>query len=212
MDKLLRLSVLPLLVAVVVFAAVCVGQSPDGTPTTTLQPTQTITPVPTDTPVPTPTPTGTPTTTTTTPAVTTAVPTAVPVPSRISITSPQEGQVLVAGDIVVIARVEDFSVVDKQGQPVVPGEGHVHFYMDIGSIPMEPGKPAVPANATAVWAHVSGSAHTFTNVPSGTHTFTVQLVNNDHTPVIPVVADSVTVVFTGTTTIPTPTRTISGGY
>jgi hypothetical protein len=190
----------------VVLAAICVAPSANGTPTTTLQPTQTITPVPTDTPVPTSVPT------TATAAVTTIATTAVPIPSRISITSPQAGQVLVAGDVVVMARAEDFSIVDKQGQPSVPGEGHVHFYMDIGAVPSEAGKPAVPSNATTVWAHVSGSAFTFTNVAPGTHTFTVQLVNNDHTPVIPVAADSVTVVFIGTTTSPTPTRTTGGGY
>ncbi|MDD1675003.1 MAG: hypothetical protein LUQ13_05095 [Methanomicrobiales archaeon] len=208
MNDILRLSVLPMLVVLIIVAAGCVGQPPGGTPTpTTLQPTQTITPVPTETPVPTPVPTASTGTTVPTTIPATTVP---PVPAQITITSPQDGQTFVAGDIVVVTSVKNFAVVDKQGQANVAGEGHVHFYMDVNPVPTDPQKPAIPANATTVWAHVSGTAYTFTNVPQGKHIFTVQLVNNDHTPVIPLATDNITVTFVGTTPTPVPT-TLGGG-
>jgi len=112
---------------------------------------------------------------------------------QVTITSPQNGATLSAGDVQVNAQVSNFNVVDKQGQANVAGEGHLHFYMDVTPIPSDPAKPAIPADAKAVWAHVSGTSYTFTNVPAGTHTFTVQLANNDHTPVSPLVTASVTV-------------------
>ena len=112
----------------------------------------------------------------------------------VTITVPQNGATLPAGDIQVNAQVSNFNIVDKQGQASAAGEGHLHFYMDVTPIPVDPAKPAIPADAKAVWAHVSGNSYTFTNVPAGTHTFTVQLANNDHTPVSPVVTASVTVI------------------
>src|SRR5665648_213243 len=78
--------------------------------------------------------------------------------------------------------------------------------MDVNPIPNTPGQPAIPPDPTAAWAHVSGTVYTFPNVTPGQHTFTVQLVNNDHTPITPMATDSVTVTATGTqatTTVPT---------
>ena len=57
--------------------------------------------------------------------------------------------------------------------------------------PSDPTKPAVPASG--VWARVSGTTYTFTNVPTGLHTFYVQLVNNDHTPLAPNITYSIQV-------------------
>ncbi len=115
-----------------------------------------------------------------------------PSPS-IKITSPTNGSTITGPNVTVNVSVQNFNIVDKQGQANVPGEGHVHFYMDVSPLPSTPGQPAIPANASAVWAHVSGTTYTFTNVPPGTHTFSVQLANNDHTPVEPLATDSVTV-------------------
>ena len=149
-------------------------------------------------PVATPTPTASPT-----PTVTTAPPLGTP---TIVITSPQNGATLPAGNITVTVQATNFSIVDKQGQPSVSGQGHVHFYMDVSPIPTDPTKPAIPANASAVWAHVSGNTYTFTNVPPGMHIFTVQLANNDHTPAQPSAIASVMITVAGpTTTSPTTT-------
>jgi hypothetical protein len=122
--------------------------------------------------------------------------TTTPANPTLKITSPTNGATLKAGDIEVKADVTNFKVVDKQGQANVTGEGHLHFYMDVSPLPSATGQPAIPANPNAVWAHISGTSYTFKNVPPGQHTFAVQLVNNDHTPVIPLVTDSVTVTVT----------------
>ena len=114
---------------------------------------------------------------------------ATPLAPTLSIISPADGA-SISGDITVSVNAANFNVVDKQGQANVAGEGHLHFYLDIDA-PVEAGKPAAPASG--VWAHVSGTSHTFTNVAAGTHTITAQLINNDHTPVIPAVVAKITV-------------------
>ena len=111
--------------------------------------------------------------------------TTTPETPTVSITSPANGATIQAGDIDVKADVENFNIVDKQGQANVTGEGHVHFYMDVSPVPSAAGQPAIPANPNALWAHVSDNEYTFTNVSPGTHTIVVQLVNNDHTPYVP---------------------------
>ncbi|MBI4287140.1 MAG: hypothetical protein HY671_01780 [Chloroflexi bacterium] len=109
----------------------------------------------------------------------------------VSVVSPGEGASLLAGDIPVTVQVSDFTVVDKQGLAAVAGEGHIHYFLDV-SAPTTPGKPAVPESGE--WAHVASTSHTFVNVGEGMHTISVELVNNDHTPLTrPVVA---TVTFT----------------
>jgi plastocyanin len=165
-----------LCVAIFAFMAGCSSTPPAVTPTPTTSPTPTMTIAP---------PIGTPT---------------------IAITSPLDGAMIPAGNITVTIQAINFSIVDKQGQPSIPGQGHVHFYMDVSPIPTDPTKLAIPTNASAAWAHVSGNTYTFTNVPPGMHTFTVQLVNNDHTPVQPSAIAIVMVTVAGpTTTNPTTT-------
>ncbi len=143
--------------------------------------------------------TPTPTTVVATTATTTGTPT-------ITITSPTGGATVSAGNVTVTAMVSNFTVVDKQGQASVAGQGHVHFYMDV-SPPSTAGQPAIPTDKGAAWAHVSGTTYTFTNVTAGQHTIAVQLVNNDHTPVIPIVTDSVTVTATGSSATTQPATT-----
>ena len=111
-------------------------------------------------------------------------------PPQIVIASPLDGATLAAGNITVTIQTSNFNIVDKQGLPAVAGEGHVHFYLDVVP-PSTPGQPAIPTSG--VWAHVSGTTYTFTNVAAGTHIIYVQLVNNDHTPLTPNVTSSVTI-------------------
>jgi hypothetical protein len=118
-----------------------------------------------------------------------AYPTTAATPT-ISITSPSNGASLPAGNVTVTVAVNNFNVVDKQSQANVPGEGHIHFYLDVAA-PTAAGIPAIPTSGT--WAHVATTTYTFNNVGAGTHTIAVQLVNNDHTPVIPAVVDTITV-------------------
>ncbi len=108
----------------------------------------------------------------------------------LTITNPKNGGLRNSAAVTITASISNFKVTDKQGQPPVPGEGHLHFYMDVLP-PSTLGQPAIPASG--VWAHVSGTSYTFTNVPPGLHRFYVQLVNNDHTPLSTSVTDSIQV-------------------
>jgi plastocyanin len=130
---------------------------------------------------------------------------------QVSIVTPQNGAVIQAGSVPVTIKVSNFNIVDKQGKANAAGEGHVHFYLDVSPIPSDPAKPAIPANSNAVWAHVSGTSYTFNNVSPGMHTVTVQLVNNDHTPVIPLVTQSVMFTTTSGVVTATPTMTAYAG-
>lgn len=115
-----------------------------------------------------------------------------PLPT-LTITSPANGATLPAGDITVTIQVTNFNIVDKQGQANVPGEGHVHYFLDVDA-PTTPGQPAIPPSG--IWAHVAATTYTFTNVASGTHAISVELVNNDHTPLVPAVVAKVTITVT----------------
>lgn len=102
--------------------------------------------------------------------------------TTVEITSPQDGATLPPGDITVVAQVTNFKIVDKLGEANVPGEGHLHFFLDVNP-PTAQGKPAIPASGD--WAPTAGTTYTFKNVTEGTHTIAVELVNNDHTPLNP---------------------------
>jgi hypothetical protein len=102
--------------------------------------------------------------------------------TTVEIISPQDGATLPPGDITVTAQVTNFKIVDKLGQANVPGEGHLHFFLDVNA-PTAQGKPAVPTGGN--WTPVAGTTYTFKNVTEGTHTISVELVNNDHTPLNP---------------------------
>ncbi len=103
-----------------------------------------------------------------------------------------------AGSIPVTIQVSKFNVVDKQGLANVDGEGHIHYFLDVNA-PTAPGVPAIPASG--IWAHVATTAYTFTNVAAGTHTISVELVNNNHTPLVPAVVAKITITVVAPTTV-----------
>lgn len=108
----------------------------------------------------------------------------------VTITAPDDGDTPGAGGVTVEVDVEGFDVMDKLGEAAAAGEGHVHFYLDQDP-PTTPGQPAVTAEGT--YHATATTSHTWEDVPAGTHTFAVQLVNNDHTPLDPPVVAEVTV-------------------
>lgn len=110
----------------------------------------------------------------------------------VTITMPGDGTTVPAGDVDVTIRADSFEIVDKLGQDPVEGEGHVHFYIDVDEIPTTPGQPAVTDDAKTYHAAATTS-YTWPDVESGQHTFAVQLVNNNHTPLEPAVTEEVTV-------------------
>ncbi len=179
--KSIYVMIITLLLPVLLFTTSC-KYGPAPAPAPSPAPTPTPAPVPTPTPSPTPTPAPT-----------------------LSITSPREGASVPAGDVTVSAQVTNFKVVDKQGMANLPGEGHLHFYLDIDA-PTTPDKPAVPASG--VWAHVSATTNTFINLAPGMHTISVQLINNNHTPVTPIVVAKINITVTPRVTA-TPTLSIT---
>ena len=110
----------------------------------------------------------------------------------VSITEPEADATIEAGSVDITVEVESFNVVNKLGQDPVEGEGHIHFYRDVDEIPTEPGKPAVTDDASTYHAAATTS-HTWEDVEAGEHTFAVQLVNNNHTPLEPPITAEVTV-------------------
>ncbi len=100
----------------------------------------------------------------------------------IKITSPSDNATIPAGNITINVHVDDLTLVDKLGGTNVDGQGHIHYFMDVG-VPTTLGKPAITSNGTYV--PTPDTSYTWTNVMPGRHKFAVELVNNDHTPLNP---------------------------
>lgn len=113
---------------------------------------------------------------------------------QIKITEPKNDSILSPGNITVTVSVDNFNIVDKQGQAKAAGEGHIHYFMDVKA-PTAQGKPAVTADGTYV--HTTDKSYTWMNVKPGKHSFSVELVNNDHTPLSPPVVNEVNVTVMG---------------
>jgi hypothetical protein len=130
----------------------------------------------------------------------------------VGITSPSDGAIVSAGNVTISAAVYNFKMTGKLGQPVVPGEGHIHFFMDVDA-PTTPGKAAVTSAGT--FEVINSTSYTWQNVTTGTYTFSVELVNNDHTPLSPPAVSKVSVTASTTPTIkivtPLNGTTISAG-
>jgi len=117
-----------------------------------------------------------------------------PVPSptgpQVKIIAPQDGNTLANGDITVQVQVSNFNLVDKIGQPNASGEGHIIYYLD--TVP-----PTVPNTAATAKPNSSaasaGTSNIWKNVPAGQHSFLVQLVNKDNTPLDPPAVTGITV-------------------
>ncbi len=111
------------------------------------------------------------------------------IPPLLSITSPREGATLEPGNITLTIAVNYFNLMAPGGDPV-SGEGHIHYYLDV-DIPTTPGQPAVTEPGT--YKATPDTSVTWENVALGEHTFGVQLVNNNHTPLDPPVTAAVMV-------------------
>ncbi|MGD1118517.1 MAG: cupredoxin domain-containing protein [Dehalococcoidales bacterium] len=127
-------------------------------------------------------------------------------PATAVITSPKEGSVLPPGDITATVQISNFNLVDKIDQANVPGEGHIHYYLDVDA-PTTQGVPAEPDHG--IFAHATTTSYTFGGVGVGSHFIAIELVNNDSTPLNPPVVAKVNFLVQGTST-PTPTPTATG--
>ena len=173
MKKTISLSLI-LLILLTVLLAGCTTQpaGPGGTQPPTLTPTPTTTPVITTT-------------------ATTTVATVAANPPRVRILSPEDVGIAGPTNFTVTVAVENFQLVDALGGANVPGEGHIHYFLDVDA-PTTPGVPAIPA--TGRYAPTANTTYTWTEVPGGYHIVAVEVVNNDHTPLIPPATDTITVI------------------
>ncbi len=109
----------------------------------------------------------------------------------LAIISPVNGAIFPSPKNVIIdVQVTNFKLVNEQGRANSPGEGHLHFYLDVDA-PLEPDKVAIPANGS--WGHIALTTYFFNIVFAGNHTISAQLVNNDCTPVVPIVIAKITI-------------------
>jgi plastocyanin len=124
----------------------------------------------------------------------------------LTISQPQNGETIHVSDITIIVQVQNFNLVDKLGQSNVAGEGHLHYFYDV-TAPTTPNQPATTAAGTYV--ATTDTSHTWTNVPNGMHEFSVELVNNDHTPLNPPVVSTVMITVQNTSGQTTPQISIT---
>ena len=110
-------------------------------------------------------------------------------PPTLDIIAPAAGSIVPAGIVTVSVAVTNLTLVPP-ALANVPGQGHLHYYLDV-AIPTTPGVPAVTAVGT--YQATPGTTATWAGVLPGLHTFGVQLVNNDHTPLVPPVTATATV-------------------
>jgi hypothetical protein len=111
-------------------------------------------------------------------------------PVSVYITYPDFDGGVNAGNVTVTMEVRNFSLVYGVGRPVTPREGHIICFKDV--IPRtEPGIPATTQPGTFQISYQTSC--TWYNVTQDTHTFSVELVNNDDTPLVPAVIDAVDV-------------------
>jgi hypothetical protein len=104
--------------------------------------------------------------------------------------TPSEGSTVSAGDVDVRIFLQNFTLNETTGQSNKPNYGHVIYYLDVDA-PLTYGAPATTAPGTYVIS--TKTSLTWKNVPPGDHTFIVQLVNNDNTPLLPATAVRATV-------------------
>lgn len=121
-------------------------------------------------------------------------------PPNIVIVSPENNAVVPEGNVTVTVQVGNFSL-NKLGQGPVAGEGHIHYFFDIPP-PTTLGEPALTAPGT--YAATPDTTYSWPGVTPGVHNFSVELVNNDHTPLNPPVFQMVNITANGTPT-PGPT-------
>jgi hypothetical protein len=186
-DYLKRLGLYNVLGFLIVSIAACTGSTSTPTPP---GPTQTGSPIASSKPSPTPPASpSVPAVTATPPAIATA-PAGNP---SVLILSPTDfvafhGVVAEQG-LKIAVQTTNFKLLDKIGQASVAGEGHLIYYVDADP-PTAAGISAVSAGASFITT--AATAIRWGDLPRGAHKVSVQLVNNDNTPLVPPVFDSVT--------------------
>ena len=116
---------------------------------------------------------------------------------NVTIISPEANATIPAGNVTVEVNLTNFTLVEPINQSNAPGEGHLHYYLD-ALVPTNASEIAVPK--TGGYAISTNLSYTWENVTPGEHNLSVQVVNNDHTPIIPLVFDTINVTVSGNAT------------
>jgi plastocyanin len=118
----------------------------------------------------------------------------------VSITAPEQDAVVPGSNgVAVSVNVQHFDLVNSTWETNTNGQGHLLYYLD-ATVPTEPGQPAMTSTGTS--DPTINTTYVWTDVPPGNHTFAVQLVNNDNTPLGPLVYDQVDVFVAGSLEAP----------
>lgn len=93
------------------------------------------------------------------------------------IVSPSNGDILYTDQVKVSVTAFQHHLADfREHAQAKAGEGHIHVWLDTD-----------PSNPKLAYKMINGEPAIFDKVPPGTHNLTVQLVGNDHKPILPVV-------------------------
>ena len=92
----------------------------------------------------------------------------------VSIVTPLVNQTVIGNQVNVKLKVDSFQLLDWHRYPKSKsGQGHVHLWLDL----------ATPTAASAI--KTTSTMYTFANVKPGNHMLLVELVNNDHSSLVP---------------------------
>jgi hypothetical protein len=105
---------------------------------------------------------------------------------QVGISRPANGGTVEGTNVIVTAWVKNFDLMNALGQANVAGEGHLRYFMDVAAS-ITPGQPAITAAGT--YTPSPYAYYLWTNVTPGMHTFSVELVTNDNTPLSPPVVE-----------------------
>jgi hypothetical protein len=114
---------------------------------------------------------------------------------ELKIDEPKEGATINKNNVTIVSNYTNFSVIPHFGERNVKGQGHLHYFKDV-TAPTTPGQLAT--TATGTWNQSADFINNWTNLAPGHHKFSVELVNNDHTPLVPPVVATVNVTIQGT--------------
>ncbi len=197
-----KLGLITVVLTILLVLAGCSSAATTLPSTPTLTPTATASPA--ISPSPTPSPSASPTATASPSPSSSTSPSPTPPGPGVFIVSPLYNVPVPPGDVTVKIKVSKFTIVNKIGQPNVPGEGHVIYYLDV-TPPTAPGKAAVTAANTYV--ETADTSYTWPNLAAGNHTLSVQLVNNDGTPLNPAVTTTEPLPVVAPSPSPSPSAT-----
>jgi hypothetical protein len=94
-------------------------------------------------------------------------------------------------EVQVACTIHNFKMNDDSiGQQNVSGEGHLIYYFDVQP-PTAPGQPALTEAGT--YKISTDDFHVWSGVTPGRHMFSIQIVNNDNTPLNPPVFSQIIV-------------------